>query len=277
MERKEYLDKLLRRIKGRNEPTVLYVKQYPRDVVIEMHFPSLKKRNSSKDRVSGRPKGSNIRKFSKRSVQRLNFFMRNTEELWQYCFIFSLETSQEKLENFKSGLNSFLHLLRFREIKFVWFIGYDIQNKQYVVVMFLSRQTSVSHLDEAWNRLVGGNVIDHFPIETNPFIVFKNLFEKYSEVLISKPQEIPHLNHIGKFWGSSRGVLNYELINKIVFKTYQEAVAKLKGIKTWLENHMKRLKIEWQYTGFGMIVFDGAKHILQYIKSKFGLPSPSPP
>ncbi len=60
---------------------------------------------------------------------------------------------------------------------------------------------------------------------------------------------------MGRFWGSSRGILEYEVYERIGH--FYRLVWSIKLIRNWYKAHLRKFGIRWRWKGKGFVALDG--------------------
>ena len=239
---------------------LLTVKVFKRDVQVK--FSSLNRSYFiSKSEYEARRKRAKIINFSKRSLKRLKHLIRNSANIWKsiitltYPSNFSLDGRLVK-----SHLNSFLQFLRRRKIKYLWVLEFQERGAAHFHVL-ISSYISKDELSRAWYNIVNSNDIKHLRAGTQIQQVSKrHFYYLYSYANKSYQKSVPSgFEDVGRFWGASRGLLVFELYQKIGH--YYKLSRVIKLMRRWYKAHLRKFKIKWRWRGQGFVVLDGVRFI----------------
>jgi len=241
----------------------LTVKVYQRDVKI--HFSSLDRPEfiSESEKERRRAKRSKIVSFTNRSAKRLRFIVRNSEDLWK-AFVTLTYPAAYPCDGraTKKHLNSFLQYLRRRDIKFIWALEFQFRGAPHYHVI-VSEHIDKNELSETWYRIVGSGDEKHLRAGTAvEAIKSKNHLYGYLADYVKKlEQKTPPVGYenVGRFWGASRNLLTFQMIQKI--NDYYNLARTIKLIRRWYKAHLRQFGIKWRWKGQGFTALDGTNCI----------------
>lgn len=249
---------------------LLTVKVYPRDV--QVHFSSLKAPRfvSETEKEARKAKRSKIVKFSWRSAKRLRHVVRNSEDTWK---VFITLTYPEDFpcngKETKAHLNAFLQFLRRKGIKYVWVLEFQQRGAPHYHII-ASGVLPKDELSERWYKIVGSGDEKHLRAGTQiGRIHSKGHLHGYLSGYIKKlDQKIPPVGfeNVGRFWGASRGILTYELYQKLGH--YYKLVWSIKLLRNWYRAHLRQFGIKWKWRGQGFTALDGVSLVRRLMMMK---------
>ena len=114
-------------------------------------------------------------------------------------------------------------------------------------------------LSQVWYRIVGSNDEKHLRTGTRiESIKSKRHLYGYLYNYINKlEQKTPPegFENVGRFWGTSRNLLTFELYQKI--NHYYKLSRMIKLIRRWYKAHLRQFGIKWRWRGKGFTALDG--------------------
>jgi len=232
---------------------------YRRDV--RLKFSRLGSGNfmTEEEKERRRAKRSKIIKFSWRSARRLRHLIRNSEDTWK-AFITLTYPAEYPCngKETKAHLNAFLQFLRRKGIKSVWVLEFQSRGAPHyhiIVSGFIPKE----EIAERWYRIVGSGDERHLRAGTGiSAIRSKGHLYGYLLSYIKKLDQktVPEgFEDVGRFWGSSRNLLSFEVYRKI--NQYCKLVWHIKLLRNWYKNHLRGFGIRWKWKGRGFIALDG--------------------
>jgi hypothetical protein len=253
-------NKLLRSI----DECLLTVKVFERDVKIHFSPRNLPKVSKCSQRRS------RIVNFSKRSARRLRFVIRNSENLWKafltltYPADFPCDGRKTKKQ-----LNAFLQYLRRKDIKFTWVLEFQSRGAPHyhlIVSDFIHKYD----LSQVWYRIVGSGDEKHLKAGTGIEAIKSkgHLYGYLSNYIKKLDQKTPPegFENVGRFWGSSRKLLTFQLYQKI--NHYYKLSRMIKLIRKWYKAHLRQFGIKWKWRGQGFTASDCTNYINQLMQLK---------
>ena len=244
---------------------VLTVKVYKRD--IQVKFSSLNNSYyvSEPEKQERLAKRSKIIKFSFRSAKRLRHVVRNSEDTWKtfITLTYPLNFPCNGKET-KAHLNAFLQYLRRKGIKYVWVLEFQLRGAPHYHII-ASDCIPKEELSERWYKIVGSGDEKHLRAGTGIDYIKSNsqLYGYLSNYVKKLEQKTPPegFENVGRFWGTSRNLLTFELHQKIGH--YYRLVWYIKLIRNWYKAHLRGFGIKWKWKGQGFMALNGVSLVNQ--------------
>lgn len=185
--------------------------------------------------------------------------VRNSEDTWK---VFITLTYPEHFpccgKETKDHLNTFLQFLRRKKIKYVWVLEFQERGAPHYHII-ASDLISKEELSERWYAIVDSGDEKHLRAGTQiGRIQSKGHLYGYLSGYIKKlDQKTPPqgFEGVGRFWGASRGLLTYELYQKMGH--YYKLVWSIKLLRNWYRAHLRKFDIKWKWKGQGFTALDG--------------------
>lgn len=238
---------------------------YQRDV--RLRFSRLGRSNflTEEEREKRKAKRSKIIKFTWRSARRLRHLVRNTEDMWKAFITLTYpENFPLNGREIKAHLNAFLQYLRRRRIKLIWILEFQSRGAPHYHLI-ASGEIPKDEVAERWYRIVGSEDEKHLRAGTRvEGIRSKSHLHGYLTNYIKKSEqkEVPEgFEEVGRFWGSSRNLLIYEVYKRVA--QFYELIWAIKLIRNWYKAHLRGFGIRWRWKGKGFIALDGVPLVNQ--------------
>lgn len=234
---------------------ILGVQVYKRDVVLRCRY--LRYHSP----VSPTRRGK-ITSFSYRSLRRLRHVLRNATVEWR-AFVTLTYPNEYPTDTklVKSHLNSFLQYLRRKAVKYLWILEYQQRGAPHYHLL-LSQRVDKDEISERWYHIVGSEDIRHRQAGTQ-IKGIKNIKQVYSYLskYIKKGNQkaLPiDYSHSGRYWGTSRGLLHYDLYYKTGH--YRSLLRITRPIRSWYKSYLRQYAIKWKWRCINFTtILDGAK------------------
>jgi hypothetical protein len=163
----------------------------------------------------------------------------------------------------KAHLNAFLQYLRRRQIEHTWILEFQERGAPHYHII-ASDSIPKEELSERWFKIVGSGDEKHLRAGTQiASIKSKGQLYGYLSNYIKKldhhktpPKDF---ENVGRFWGASRNLLNYELYQKMGH--YYKLVRSIKLLRNWYKAHLRQFGIKWRWRGQRFTVLDGVRFI----------------
>lgn len=250
-----YMDTWENRFLSSSDDCLLSARVYARDIVIK--FSSLSESRIYQGKCSVRR--SHIINFSKRSAKRLKFLVRNSQDLWKNLIDLTYPANYPSNGRIiKDHLNAFLQYLRRKDIKYIWRLEFQTRGAPHYHIL-VSGFIPKEEIAERWYNIVGSGDEKHLRAGTsvNAIRSLRHLFGYLTNYMLKLEQSVvpAMFESVGRFWGSSRGILTYELYQKIGHYYRLSFVIKL--LRRWYVARLRGFGIKWKWKGQGFTAFDG--------------------
>jgi hypothetical protein len=155
-------------------------------------------------------------------------------------------------------LNSFLQYLRRRKIKFIWVLEFQSKGAPHYHIIasdFLPKDEA----SERWHKIMGSGDEKHLKARTG-IASIKSKEQLHGNLLtyIKKldQKNVPEVfKDVGRFWGSSRGLLAWQLFQKRGH--YFRLLWRIKLLRKWYQAHLRKFGIKWRWRGKGLLPSTG--------------------
>jgi hypothetical protein len=237
----------------------LNVKVYKYDAKFEY---KRKKENVPVRQSKSTSKRNAISHYSKRSIKRLKFLLRNTADLWKGLITLTYPAEFPRNGRVcKKHLNAFLQFLRRRGVRYIWVSEFQERGALHYHI-FVDKYISKEEVATRWYKIVGSGDEKHLVAGTRvEAIRNQGLVFHYISSYISKltQKQIPDdFVNVGRFWGASRGILPYREIS-FGFGIYTELSGRTRKYRRWYSSKCRSWGFRWRYRGLGFTLVGGAK------------------
>jgi len=203
-----------------------------------------------------------ISHYSKRSIKRLKFLLRNTADMWKGLITLTYPAEFPRDGRVcKKHLNAFLQFLRRRGIRYVWVSEFQERGALHYHI-FVDKYISKEEVATRWYSIVGSGDEKHLLAGTRvEAIRSKGMVFHYISSYISKlaQKQVPEdFVDVGRFWGSSRGLLVFREIF-FGFGVYTELSGRTRKYRRWYTAQCRSWGFRWKYRGLGFTMVSGAK------------------
>lgn len=241
------------------DDSLLTVRVYSRDIQVKFSFLGPSPFISEPEKQKRLAKRSKITKFTKRSKRRLRHIVRNSEDIWKVWIDLTYP------ENYpldgkicKAHLNAFLQFLRRKGVLYLWRLEFQERGAVHFHLL-ASVFIDMNEIKECWYKIVGSGDEKHYKAGTSvDWLKSKRqLYYRVQKYLLKDDQSIvpENFQNVGRFWGSSRNILNYELYQKIGH--YYQLCLAIKLLRKWYVAHLRGFGIKWKWKGRGFTALDG--------------------
>lgn len=240
---------------------LLTIKVFQRDV--QFKFSSLNRSYyvSEAEKEKIKSKRSKIIKFSRKSLNRLKLIIRNTEAI--YKFFITLTYPSDFVRDgkeVKRHLNVFLQYLRRQKIKYLWILEFQERGAPHFHIL-CNEQIDKNELSRRWYEIVNSGDEKHLKAGTRIESIksqhgLVGYMMSYAYKLYQKIVP-PGFQNVGRFWGASRNLLIFHMIQKIA--NYYVISKKMRLFRRWYFAHLRKFNIRWKWRGFGYTMYDGVK------------------
>ena len=203
-----------------------------------------------------------ISHYSKRSIKRLKFLLRNTADMWKGLITLTYPSDFPKDGRLcKKHLDTFLKFLRRRGVRYIWVLEFQERGAPHYHI-FVDRYISKEDIALRWYKIVGSGDEKHLVAGTRvEAIKNKGLVFHYISSYISKlsQKQVPDdFQDVGRFWGASRGILVFREIY-ISTGPYTELSSYTRKYRRWYSSKCRSWGFKWKYRGLGFTMVTGAK------------------
>ncbi len=210
-----------------NYLSVLSVKVYDKDLhVADAYQVPMHRIDTTKERK----KRGSIKKYSFGASKRCKFFMRNTAHLMKVMITLTYPKDYPMDgTTVKSHLHTFLSWLRYHGYKYIWVLEFQERGAPHFHIL-VDKEIPHQDVAQSWYRIVGSNDEKHLKAGTEArAIKAKGSIGYYLTSYMEKSRQKavpPEYEKVGRFWGSSRGLL---VEKKIRIYGKREDIYHLKG------------------------------------------------
>lgn len=239
------------------------VRKYKKDVKVTCEKMEDTIRYKSKARISRSSRRGSISYWSRRSRKRLIFLLRNTSDSWKILITLTYPGEYPKdLKISQRHLNAFLQFLRRQGAKYIWVKEFQERGAVHYHI-FTDKYIDKDQVAYRWYEIVGSGDVRHLQAGTRvEYIKCQGLVYKYISDYIAKADQkaVPDdVYNVGRFWGCSRGLLLYVVIDSYV-GNYRYVTRKLRGLRRWTRALFRSWGIKWRYRGYGFTIPGGSVH-----------------
>jgi len=203
-----------------------------------------------------------ISHYSKKSIKRLKFLLRNTADMWKGLITLTYPAEFPRNGRLcKKHLNAFLQFLRRQGVRYIWVLEFQERGALHYHI-FVDKYISKEEVATRWYSIVGSGDEKHLRAGTRvEAIRSKGLVFHYISSYISKltQKQVPDdFQDVGRFWGASRGILVFREIY-ISTGIYTELSSYTRKYRRWYTAKCRSWGFRWKYRGLGFTMVTGAK------------------
>jgi hypothetical protein len=250
-------------VSGKSLITVL---SYPKDTVITVS--GLYKDSCKPDT---RVKRGMIKECSFKSLRRAKLIVRNVmEKMSQYVVLTYPDNYPLYGRVVARHRHAFDEWLRRKGVKYFWFLEFQKRGAAHINYL-LTKIVNKGEMQRAWYRIVGSGDPLHLylgvyaeePRDKNKLSTYiAGYFTSKDARKVAQRQVPEGYNHVGRFWGVSRGLIEVEMV-KVLNGQHVDNMRALRTARRLYTANCRAWGFKWRHRGKGWTMWGAGREMMQ--------------